>query len=111
MFSVQPSLPLPADQPVEREAGGGGQRQGDQRLLHRGLARQDQPEQYQLRVGQLSCHPEVELPQLEADERDVQPGVEQEVGRPWDHCLLKPSRPRQVEFHMMGHISMLTNYL
>ena len=72
---VQSSLTLSADQPAEGEAGGGGQRQGDQRLLHRGLARQDRPGQYQLRVRQLTCHPEVELSQLEADERDVQPGA------------------------------------
>ena len=54
---------------------------------------------------------EVELPQLEADERDVQPGVEQEVGKPWHHCLLKPSWTRQVEFNLTVHLSVLRNHL
>ena len=103
-FSVQPSLPLPADQPTEGEAGRGGQREGDQRLLHRGPARQDRPEEYKLRARQLARRPEDELPQLEADEPDVQPGDQQEVGSSWDHRLLKPSRPRQVEFHLDLHL-------
>ena len=111
---MQPSLPLPADQPAEGEAGGGGHREGDQRLLHRGLARQDRPEEHQLRAGQLARRPEDELPQLEADEPDVQPGDRQEVGAPWGHRLLKPSRPRQVNialgptpgFHLDVHLSV-----
>ena len=86
--SVQPSLPLPADQPVEGQAGGGGQRKGDQRLLLRRLARQDRPEQHQLRVRQLTSRPAEELSQLEADECDVQPRDQQKVGRSGDHCLL-----------------------
>ena len=111
---MQPSLALPADQPAEGEAGGGGHREGDQRLLHRGPARQDRPEEHQLRAGQLARRPEDELPQLEADEPDVQPGDRQEVGSPWGHRLLKPSRPRQVKialgptpgFHLDVHLSV-----
>merc|ERR1711971_1441216 len=55
--SVQPPFTLPADQPAEGQAGRGGQCQGDQRLLLRRLARQDQPQQHQLRVRQLSGRP------------------------------------------------------
>ena len=93
---VQPSLPLPADQPAAGQVGRGRQRQGDQRVLLRRLARQDRPEQHQLRDRQLGVGLEVELPQLEVDERDVQSRDQQEVGSPWDHCLLQPSRPGQV---------------
>ena len=93
---VQPPLPLPTDQPAAGQVGRGRQRQGDQRLVLRRLARQDRPEQHQLRDRQLGVGLEVELPQLEVDERDVQSRDQQKVGSPWDHRLLQPSRLGQV---------------